>query len=49
MPQIRRHPLVVSHFCNSPIFDDDAVGHPLLENSSMVSVLKSPLLAVPSF
>ena len=32
------------------IFDDEyAVLHPRLEHSSSVSVLKSPLLAVPTF
>ena len=50
IPQIRRLTLFVSHWTILQIFDDEhAVGHLLLEHSSLVSVLKSPLLAVPTF
>ena len=48
--KIHRLTSSVSHFAILQIFDDEyAVLHPLLEHSSSVSVLKSPLLAVPTF
>ena len=50
MPQSRRLSLFVSHVTIHQIFDDEyAVGLALREHSSLVSVMKSPLLAVRTF
>ena len=50
IPQIRRLELFLSHLTILQIFDDEyAVGHPLLEHSSLVFTPKCSLLAVPTF